>query len=64
MENQRLVIIQHHKGCILALTPEEYVRGLRRGKALKRRQTLRERLDCQTVGSLREDSYDRKDHTT
>ncbi|MBI3988859.1 MAG: hypothetical protein HY347_04500 [candidate division NC10 bacterium] len=40
------------KGCLLLLTPQEYAKGLRRGKALKRRETWqgREARDFQDRG--------------
>lgn len=42
MEN-RLIEIKIHKGCILFLTPEEYAKGLKRGKAIRRSRMFRER---------------------
>lgn len=39
----RLIEIELHKGCTLFLTPKEYKRGLRRGKAIKRSRQFKER---------------------
>jgi len=38
-----LIFLPVGKGCGLVLTVAEYVRGLRRGKAWKRREALRRR---------------------
>ncbi len=38
-----LIEIKIHKGCILFLTQEEYKRGLRRGKAIRRNRQFDER---------------------
>lgn len=38
MEN--FLVIPLGKRCVLALTPEEYLRGIRRGKWLRRREAM------------------------
>lgn len=40
---KNLIEIPIHKGCIIALTPDEFARGLKRGKGVKRSRTQAER---------------------
>lgn len=53
MTQQQYITIPLHKGCVLVLTPDEWARGIGRGKAQRRREA-HERRRQQGDGSLDE----------
>jgi|LSQX01.3.fsa_nt_gb hypothetical protein len=50
-----LIKVALPKGCHLFLIPEEYSRGIKRGKAIKRRQQARERMQ-KKLGEAKQDT--------